>query len=79
MFDPLLKSAFVYLIYTVLKVLVMRYAPSFPINEEQINSIAFWVVTWLLALAGYQGFMTKLIPRLTKKWQANGFLPDKLN
>ncbi len=50
MFDPLLKAAFVTVVFTVLKILVLKYAPGFPINEEQINAIAFWVVTWLLSL-----------------------------
>lgn len=74
MLDPVIKSTFLALVVAILTALVKRFLPDLPISEELINSVALIIVSWIVALLGYEGVLRSAVG---KRLQSRGLLPKE--
>jgi hypothetical protein len=72
MLDPVIKSTFLALVVAILTAVVKRFLPDLPISEELINSVALIIVSWIVALLGYEGVLRSAVG---KRLQSRGLLP----
>jgi hypothetical protein len=74
MLDPVIKSTFLALVVAILTAVVKRFLPDLPISEELINSVALIIVSWVVALLGYEGVLRSAVG---KRLQSRGLLPKE--